>query len=74
MRNISIFLILIFSAFGTACDNEIIENAADFEFETVDKKSNKINFLVMGKGMTLHHKESFDDLLNQLQIPLVIIP
>lgn len=37
-------------------------------------KSNKISFLVMGKGMSLHHKESFDDLLNQLQIPLVIIP
>jgi endonuclease IV len=37
-------------------------------------KSNKISFLVMGKGMSLHHKESFDDLLKQLQIPLVIIP
>jgi sugar phosphate isomerase/epimerase len=37
-------------------------------------KSNKISFLVMGKGMSLHNKESFDDLLNQLKIPLVIIP
>ena len=37
-------------------------------------KSNKISFLVMGKGMSLRNKDSFDDLLNQLQIPLVIIP
>lgn len=37
-------------------------------------KSNKISFLVMGKGMSLRNKESFDDLLNQLRIPLVIIP
>jgi nucleotide-binding universal stress UspA family protein len=37
-------------------------------------KLNKISFLVMGKGLSLHNKESFDDLLNQLQIPLVIIP
>jgi hypothetical protein len=47
MRNISILLILIFSVFGTACDNEIIENVADFEFETVDKNSNKVNLSVM---------------------------
>jgi len=37
-------------------------------------KSNTISFLVMGKGMSLRNKESFDGLLNQLQIPLVIIP
>jgi len=37
-------------------------------------KSNKISFLVIGKGLSLRNKESFDALLNQLQIPLVIIP
>ena len=37
-------------------------------------KLNKISFLVMGKGMSLRNKESFDDLIKDLQIPLVIIP
>jgi hypothetical protein len=39
-------LILIVSVFGTACDNEIIERVADFEFETFDKESNTINLQV----------------------------
>jgi hypothetical protein len=46
MRPISLFLILIVSALGTACDNEIIDNGADFKFETIDKESNKINLEV----------------------------
>jgi hypothetical protein len=44
MRQISLFLILIASVF--ACDNEIINNAADFEFETIDKDANKIELIV----------------------------
>ena len=46
MRPISLFLILIVSVLGTACDNEIIERAADFEFKTIDKESNTINLQV----------------------------
>ena len=37
-------------------------------------KTNQISFLVMGKIMSLRNKESFDDLVRELQIPLVIIP
>jgi len=37
-------------------------------------KKNKIDFLVMDKGMTLRNKESFDDLVKELQIPIVIVP
>jgi len=43
----TLFLILIVSVLWTACDNEIIERAADFEFETIDKESNKINLRVI---------------------------
>lgn len=45
MRHISIILILIISFFGTACDNETIDNAADFKFETVDNEKNTINLI-----------------------------
>lgn len=37
-------------------------------------KTNQISFLVIGKIMSLRNKESFDDLVRELQIPLVIIP
>jgi Universal stress protein family len=37
-------------------------------------KNGRVSFLVMGKGMSLRNKETFDDLLTKLQIPLVIIP
>ena len=37
-------------------------------------KSHQISFLVIDKGMGLRNKETFDDLVRQLQIPLVIIP
>lgn len=37
-------------------------------------KTNKISLLVMGKGMSLRNKETFDDLMKKIQIPLVIIP
>ena len=30
----------------TACDNEIISTGADFEFETIDKETNKIDLIV----------------------------
>jgi len=46
MRHISLILILITSFFGTACDNRIIDNGADFEFETIDKDADKINLTV----------------------------
>ena len=46
MRYISVFLILIVSVLGTACDNEIVDNAADFEFEAMDKETNKIDLRV----------------------------
>lgn len=45
MRHI-LLLILIVSFFGTACDNEKIDNAADFDFETIDKETNKINLII----------------------------
>ena len=45
MRHISLFLILTVSIFGTACDNEIIDNAADFKFETTDKEKNALNLI-----------------------------
>lgn len=37
-------------------------------------KMNELSFLVMDKGMSLRNKESFDDLLKQLPIPIVIVP
>lgn len=37
-------------------------------------KTNQISFLVMGKEMSLRNKEMFDDLLQKLQVPLVIVP
>jgi nucleotide-binding universal stress UspA family protein len=37
-------------------------------------RKNKISFLVMGKGMSLRNKETFDDLVEHLQVPLVIVP
>lgn len=33
----------------TACDNEMLDNAADFEFETTDKEANKINLSVTAR-------------------------
>jgi K+-sensing histidine kinase KdpD len=37
-------------------------------------RKNKISFLVMGKGIIIRNKETFDELLDQLQSPLVIVP
>ncbi len=37
-------------------------------------KKNSIGFLVMGKSMTTLNKETFDDLVAHLHIPLVIVP
>ena len=37
-------------------------------------KKNKISFLVMGKNMSIRNKESFDELMEHLQVPLVIVP
>lgn len=37
-------------------------------------KKNKLSFLVMGKSMSIRNKESFDELVENLQTPLVIVP
>src|SRR5688572_903790 len=60
------------------------ESGVEYDFQTevgfVDDrieerlKKNKISLLVMGKGMSLQNKETFDNLISQLQIPLVIVP
>jgi|SRR5688572_25762263 nucleotide-binding universal stress UspA family protein len=69
----------------TQLEKEFLTNAGveyDFKIEVgfVDDriaehvKRSHISFLVMDKGMGLRNKEMFDDLIRQLQIPLVIIP
>lgn len=37
-------------------------------------KKNTVSFLVMGKKMNSGSKESFDELAENLQVPLVIVP
>lgn len=37
-------------------------------------KKNNISFLVMGKSLTTENKETFDELVAQLHVPLVIVP
>jgi hypothetical protein len=37
-------------------------------------KKNQVSFLVMGKSMTTQNKETFDELVDKLKIPLVIVP
>jgi len=37
-------------------------------------RNNKISFLVMGKSMTVRNKEIFDELIDHLHTPLVIVP
>lgn len=37
-------------------------------------KKNPVSFLVMGKKMNSGSKESFDELAENLQVPLVIVP
>jgi hypothetical protein len=37
-------------------------------------KTNKISFVVMGRNMSVKDRESFDELLEHLQTPLVIVP
>jgi hypothetical protein len=37
-------------------------------------KKNVVNFLVIGKNMTVQNREAFDELVEQLHVPLVIIP
>jgi nucleotide-binding universal stress UspA family protein len=70
--------------FGVLEKELLKEKGIDYDFKTevgfVDDriedhtKKNKISFLVIGKGIVLRNKETFDELLNQLQAPLVIIP
>jgi hypothetical protein len=37
-------------------------------------KNHPINFLVVNKNVRMNNKESFDDLMENMQVPLVIIP
>lgn len=37
-------------------------------------RKHKVSFLVIGKGILIRNKETFDELLDQLKAPLVIIP
>jgi len=37
-------------------------------------KKNSVSFLVMGKGMNASSKESFDELAENIHVPLVIVP
>lgn len=37
-------------------------------------KKNKASFLVIGKGLTIRNKDTFDDLITHLHLPLVIVP
>lgn len=68
-----------------ALEKEFLEGAGisyDFKIEVgfVDDRieehtrKNKISFLVMGKNMSIRNKESFDELVENLQAPLVIVP
>lgn len=45
MRHISFFFISIVSFLATACDNEVIDNAADFKFETVNNERHTISLI-----------------------------
>jgi nucleotide-binding universal stress UspA family protein len=37
-------------------------------------RKNPIGFLVVNKGMTTANRETFDELISHLQVPLVIVP
>jgi hypothetical protein len=41
---------------------------------TEHSKNHPVNFLVVNRDMKTTHKESFDDLVDNTQIPVVIIP
>lgn len=58
---------------GVAYDFKTEIGFVDDRIEEHTKK-NKIGFLVLGKNMTIRNKESFDELVENLQVPLVIIP
>jgi nucleotide-binding universal stress UspA family protein len=72
-RNLAVLEKEILSDSGVEYDFKIEVGFVDDRIEA-HVKTNQINFLVMGKGMSLRNKETFDDLVLQLQIPLVIIP
>jgi nucleotide-binding universal stress UspA family protein len=68
-----------------ALEKELLLNAGiKYEFRTevgfvddrieLHARQNNLSFLVMGKSMRLNTKESFDSLVSQLQVPLVIVP
>jgi hypothetical protein len=51
MRPISLFVIVITLTLWTACDNTTVDNAANFEFETIDKEKN-----TFGLTGTIHYR------------------
>src|SRR4051812_295447 len=46
MKYNSLLSILVISFLGTACDNEQLDHAANFEFNTIDKETNQIHLEV----------------------------
>jgi len=63
----------LFSGAGISYDLKIEVGFIDDRIEEHLKK-NKVSFLVMGKGLTILNKDTFDDLVNHLHLPLVIVP
>jgi hypothetical protein len=51
MKKTSLFLISILSFLWTSCDNTTVDNAADFNLETIDKEQNTISL----RG-TIHYR------------------
>jgi len=60
---------------GTGIDYEF-KPEVGFVADRVEEHAKKkgIGFLVMGKSMRDGSKESFDDLVENLRVPLVIVP
>ena len=72
------------SDFATMEQELLTHSGIDYDFKTeigfvndrieAHARKNKIGLLVMGKNMTAVNKETFDHLVAELKIPLVIIP
>lgn len=60
---------------GTGIEYEF-KTEVGFVADRVEEHAKKknIGFLVMGKGTSVGSKEAFDELLEHLQIPLIIVP
>jgi nucleotide-binding universal stress UspA family protein len=70
--------------FGILEQDLLLDKKISYDFKTevgfiADRveeytKNNPINFLVIDKNIRATNKESFDDLVENMQVPLVIIP